>query len=144
LEEDPWNALEDTFAIGSIHEGTITRKDDKGATVQLPYGLEGFAPARHLVKEDGKSLTADEHAQVMVIEFDRNEKRIVVSHSRIWEQAQHQEKESARKEARVEAEKTTKAVKNLQTKVEKATLGDLGALASIKEKLQQEEGGENK
>ncbi|HEX8334177.1 MAG TPA: 30S ribosomal protein S1 [Segetibacter sp.] len=144
LEEDPWNSLEDTFAIGSIHEGTITRKDDKGATVQLPYGLEGFAPARHLVKEDGKTLTADEHAQVMVIEFDRNEKRIVVSHSRIWEQAQHQEKEVARKEARVEADKTTKAVKNLQTKVEKATLGDLGALASIKEKLQQEEGGDNK
>ena len=144
LEEDPWNTLEDTFAIGSTHEGTVTRKDDKGATVQLPYGLEGFAPARHLTKEDGKALTADEHAQFVVIEFDRNEKRIVVSHSRVWEQAQHQEKESARKEARSEAEKTTKAVKSLQTKVEKATLGDLSALASIKEKLQQDEAGETK
>jgi small subunit ribosomal protein S1 len=144
LEEDPWNTLEDTFAVGSTHEGTVTRKDDKGATVQLPYGLEGFAPARHLAKEDGKMLAADDHSEFVVIEFDRNEKRIVVSHSRVWEQAQHQEKESARKEARVEADKTTKAVKTLQTKVEKATLGDISALASIKEKLQQDEAGETK
>lgn len=142
LEEDPWNALEDTFGIGTIHEATVTRKDDKGATVQLPYGLEGFAPARHLVKEDGKSIGIDEHAQFMVIEFDRNEKRIVVSHTRVWEQAQQQEKDAARKEARVEADKTNKAVKTIQTKVEKATLGDLGALASIRDKLQQEEGGD--
>ncbi len=85
LEEDPWNALEDTFAVGSVHEGTVVRKDDKGALVQLPYGLEGFAPNRHLVKEDGKSVAADETAEFMVIEFDRNEKRIVLSHSRIWE-----------------------------------------------------------
>ena len=140
LEEDPWNALEDTFGIGTIHEGTVTRKDDKGATVQLPYGLEGFAPARHLMKEDGKSIGIDEHGQFVVIEFDRNDKRIVVSHTRLWEQAQYEEKEAVKKEERVEAEKTTKAVKTLQAKVEKATLGDLGALASIKEKLQQQEG----
>jgi small subunit ribosomal protein S1 len=139
LEEDPWNSLQDTFAVGSIHEGTVSRKDDKGAIVQLPYGLEGFAPNRHLGKEDGKSVGADETAEFMVIEFDRNEKRIVVSHSRIWEQAQVQEKDAARKEARVEADKTKKAVKSLQGKVEKPTLGDLGALAQIKERLQQEE-----
>ena len=139
LEEDPWNSLQDTFAVGSIHEGTVSRKDDKGAIVQLPYGLEGFAPNRHLGKEDGKSIGADETAEFMVIEFDRNEKRIVVSHSRIWEQAQVQEKDAARKEARVEADKTKKAVKSLQSKVEKPTLGDLGALAQIKERLQQEE-----
>jgi small subunit ribosomal protein S1 len=140
LEEDPWNALEDTFAIGSTHDGTITRKDDKGATVQLPYGLEGFAPTRHLNKEDGKSVGVDEAAQFVVIEFDRNEKRIVVSHTRIWEQAVAEEKEVAKKEAKVEAEKTQKAVKNIQGKVEKATLGDLGALAEIKAKLQEGEG----
>jgi len=139
LEEDPWNSLQDTFAVGSIHEGTVLRKDDKGAIVQLPYGLEGFAPNRHLAKEDGKSVGADEVAQFMVIEFDRNEKRIVVSHARIWEQAKADEKDAARKEARVEADVTKKAVKNLQQKVEKPTLGDLGALAQIKEKLQQEE-----
>ncbi len=139
LEEDPWNTLQDTFAIGSIHEGTVIRRDEKGAIVQLPYGLEGFAPARHLVKEDGKAIGADETAQFMVIEFDRNEKRIVLSHTRIWEQSKVEEKEAAKKEARTESEKTKKAVKNIQNKVEKATLGDLGALAEIKAKLKEEE-----
>ncbi|MEX6686060.1 30S ribosomal protein S1 [Danxiaibacter flavus] len=142
LEEDPWNALEDTFAIGTTHEGTVVRRDDKGAVVQLPYGLEGYAPARHLLKEDGKAIAADETAEFVVIEFDRNEKRILLSHTRLWEQAKAEEKEVAKKEAKVEAEKTKKAVKNIQNKVEKATLGDLGALAEIKEKLQKEE--ENK
>jgi small subunit ribosomal protein S1 len=141
LEEDPWNSLQDTFAVGTIHEGTVLRKDDKGAIVQLPYGLEGFAPNRHLAKEDGKSVGAEETAEFMVIEFDRNEKRIVVSHARIWEQAKSDEKDAARKEARVQTEQTKKAVKNLQNKVEKPTLGDLGALAQLREKLQQEEKG---
>ncbi|RYY87376.1 MAG: S1 RNA-binding domain-containing protein, partial [Chitinophagaceae bacterium] len=139
LEEDPWNTLQDTFAIGSLHEGTVIRKDDKGAIVQMPYGLEGFAPNRHLAKEDGKSVGAEEVAQFMVIEFDRNEKRIVVSHTRTWEAAKAEEKDAVRKEARANAEQTTKAVKNLQQKVEKPTLGDLGALAQIKERLQKEE-----
>jgi small subunit ribosomal protein S1 len=140
LEEDPWNTLEDTFAIGSAHEGTVTRRDDKGATVQLPYGLEGFAPARHLNKEDGKQVTTDETAQFIVIEFDRNEKRIVVSHSRIWEAAQEEVREAEKKEARAQADATKKAVKNLQSKVEKSTLGDLGALAEIRAKLEGNEG----
>jgi small subunit ribosomal protein S1 len=141
LEEDPWNTLQDTFAIGTIHEGTVTRKDDKGAMVQLPYGLEGFAPNRHLSKEDGKTVVADETLPFMVIEFDRNEKRIVLSHTRIWEQEKVDEKEAAKKDARTEADKTKKAVKNIQSKVEKPTLGDLSALAEIKEKLKQEEKG---
>ena len=136
LEEDPWNTLQDTFAIGSIHEGTVSRRDDKGATVQLPYGLEGFAPNRHLAKEDGKSIAADETAQFMVIEFDRNEKRIVVSHTRIWEQGKVDEAEAAKKEARTESDKTKKAVKTIQNKVEKATLGDLGVLADLKKKME--------
>ena len=135
LEEDPWNTLQDTFAVGSLHEGTVIRRDDKGAIVQLPYGLEGFAPNRHLNKEDGKTIGADETAQFMVIEFDRNEKRIVVSHSRLWEQAKTDEVEAQKKEARVDAESTRKAVKNVQSKVEKATLGDLGVLADLKKKL---------
>src|SRR5450631_1927679 len=141
LEEDPWNALENTFAIGTIHEGTVTRKDDKGALVQLPYGLEGFAPNRHLAKEDGKQVMGDETEKFMVIEFDRNEKRIVLSHTRIWEQARAEEKDVARKEAKTESDKTRKTVKAIQSKVEKPTLGDLGALAGIKEKLEQEEKG---
>ncbi len=141
LEEDPWNTLQDTFAIGSIHEGTVIRRDDKGAVVQLPYGLEGFAPSRHLSTEDGKPIVVDDNRPFVVIEFDRNEKRIVISHTRIWEQAKTDEKEAAKKEARVESEKTKKAVKTIQGKVEKATLGDLGALAEIKAKLKEEEKG---
>lgn len=139
LEEDPWNALQETFTIGSIHEGTVTKKDDKGALVQLPYGLEGFAPARHLAKEDGKVVSADETTQFMVIEFDRNEKRIVLSHARIWEQVAADEKEAVVKEKKADAAKTKKAVKDIQNKVEKSTLGDLGVLAELKKKM---EGGE--
>jgi len=135
IEEDPWNTLEATFPVGSIHEGTVIRKDDKGAIVQLPYGLEGFAPARHLMKEDGKAIVAEEVNKFMVIEFDRNDKRIVLSHTRLWEQAVEEEKQAVMKERKAEAEITKKAVKNLQSKVEKSTLGDLGVLADLKAKM---------
>ena len=135
LEEDPWNALEDTFAIGTIHDGSVVRKDDKGALVQLPYGIEGFAPNRHLNKEDGKQVQAEETAQFMVIEFDRNEKRVVLSHTRIWERAVVEEKEAQVKERKAEAVRTQKAVKDVQSKVEKTTLGDLGVLADLKKKM---------
>lgn len=140
LEEDPWNSLGETFPVGSIHEGTVIKKDDKGAVVSLPYGLEGFAPARHLAKEDGTTIAAEETNQFMVIEFDRNEKRIVLSHSRIWERVKQEELETEKKEKKAEAEKTQKAVKNIQSKVEKATLGDLGVLADLKKKLENGEG----
>jgi small subunit ribosomal protein S1 len=142
LEEDPWNSLGETFPVGSIHEGTVIKKDDKGAVVSLPYGLEGFAPARHLGKEDGTTVSADETNQFVVIEFDRNEKRIVLSHARIWERAKAEEVEAEKKEKKAEAEKTQKAVKNIQSKVEKATLGDLGVLADLKKKLESGEGKE--
>jgi small subunit ribosomal protein S1 len=135
LEEDPWNALEQSFAIGSIHEGHVIKKDDKGALVQLPYGIEGFAPARHLNKEDGKTVVADETIPFMVIEFDRNEKRVVLSHTRIWELVKAEEKDAERKEKSAEAARTKKAVKDVQSKVEKTTLGDLGVLADLKKKL---------
>jgi small subunit ribosomal protein S1 len=142
LEEDPWNSLQETFPVNSVHDGTVVKKDDKGAVVQLPYGLEGFAPNRHLMKEDGKSIGAEETAQFMVIEFDRNEKRIVVSHTRMWEQVKEEEKQVIRNEARTEAVKTKKAVKDIQSKVEKTTLGDLGVLADLKKKLESGEGAE--
>ena len=135
IEEDPWNSLEGTFPVGSVHEGTVTKKDDKGAVVQLPYGLEGFAPSRHLLKEDGKTVVADERANFMVIEFDRNDKRIVLSHTRLWEKAIEEEKQAVLKEKKADAEVTKKAVKNLQSKVEKTTLGDLGVLADLKAKM---------
>ncbi len=135
LEEDPWNSLSETFPVGSVHDATVTKKDDKGGLVQLPYGLEGFAPNRHLMKEDGKSIGQDEAAKFMVIEFDRNEKRIIVSHTRMWEQVKEEEIQIEKKEARVEAEKTKKAVKDVQAKVEKTTLGDLGIFAELKKKM---------
>jgi small subunit ribosomal protein S1 len=144
IEEDPWNTLESTFPVGSIHEGTVVKKDDKGAVVQLPYGLEGFAPSRHLAKEDGKTIGADETAQFMVIEFDRNDKRIVLSHTRIWEQVIEEEKQAVIKEKKADAEVTKKAVKNLQSKVEKSTLGDLGVLANLKAKMESDAASETK
>jgi len=139
IEEDPWNSLETVFAEGSIHEGTVIKKDDKGAVVQLPYGLEGYVPARHLMKEDEKLIAADEVAQFMVIEFDRNDKRIVLSHTRLWEQEKEEEKQILKKEKMAEAEQTKKAVKAIQSKVEKTTLGDLGVLAGLKAKLDSDE-----
>ncbi len=135
IEEDPWNTLETAFPVGSEHEGTVVKKDDKGAIVQLPYGLEGFAPARHLAKEDGKSVGLDETAKFLVIEFDRNDKRIVLSHARLWETVIEEEKQAVIKEKKADFEQTKKAVKTLQSKVEKSTLGDLSALADIKAKL---------
>ena len=136
IEEDPWNTLESTFPIGSVHEATVIKKDDKGAVVQLPYGLEGFVPVRHLAKEDGKTIGADEIASFVVIEFDRNDKRIVLSHTRIWEQVIEEVKQAEFKEKKADAETTKKAVKNLQSKVEKSTLGDLGVLANLKAKME--------
>lgn len=142
IEEDPWNTFETIFPIGSIHEGTVVKKDDKGATVQLQYGLEAYAPARHLRTEDDKPISVEDVKEFMIIEFDRSEKRILVSHTRVWEQVKNEEKEAVAKEKRADADKTRKAVKTIQSKVEKATLGDLGALAELREKLKQSEGGE--
>jgi small subunit ribosomal protein S1 len=139
LEEDPWNSLEGTFPVGSVHEGHVIKRDDKGAVVSLQYGLEGYAPARHLNKEDGKVVAADETTQFMVIEFDRNDKRILLSHTRLWEAEKEEEKQVEMKEKKAETERTKKAVKEVQTKVEKSTLGDIGALADLKKKM---EGGE--
>jgi small subunit ribosomal protein S1 len=141
LEDDPWNTFESVFPIGSTHEGTVIRKDEKGAIVQLQYGLEAFAPARHLRKEDESVVAVDETLPFVIIEFDRNDKRIMVSHSRVWEQVKADEKESEIKSKKEDVETTKKAVKNLQSKVEKATLGDIGALADLKEKLKNDEEG---
>ncbi len=142
IEEDPWNSLETVFTIGSVHEGTVIKRDDKGAVVQLPYGLEGYAPARHLAKQDEKVIAADETAPFMVIEFDRNDKRILLSHTRIWEQVKEEEKQAEFRERKADEEQTKKAVKNIQSKVEKATLGDLGVLAGLKAKLDSESAGD--
>jgi small subunit ribosomal protein S1 len=136
IEEDPWDTFETVFPIGSVHEATVLSADDKGAVVLLPYGLEAFAPKKHLAKEAGGFLAADEKAEFKVLEFNRNDKRILVSHARIWEDLKRDAEEGERKEKKVEREKTAKTVKTLQKNVEKTTLGDLGVLSQLKEKME--------
>jgi small subunit ribosomal protein S1 len=136
IEEDPWDTFETVFPIGSVHEATVLSADDKGAVVLLPYGLEAFAPKKHLAKENGGFLNADEKAEFKVLEFNRNDKRILVSHARIWEDLKRDAEEGERKDKKVEREKTAKTVKTLQKNVEKTTLGDLGVLSQLKEKME--------
>ncbi len=135
IEEDPWDSFENVFPIGSVHEATVLSADDKGAIVLLPYGLEAFAPKKHLAKESGGFVGADEKAEFKVIEFNRNDKRILVSHARIWEEVKHEAIEAEKNEKKAEREKTAKTVKNLQKNVEKTTLGDLSALSDLKTKM---------
>ena len=132
LEENPWNEFEGQFAVDSVHEGTITEIFDKGAVVALPYGVEGFATPRHLVKEDGSQAKVDEKLEFKVIEFNKAAKRIIVSHSRVFEDAQKSE-EKAKKNA--EEKSTKKAVKQVKEKLEKTTLGDITELAALKEQM---------
>jgi len=134
IEDDPWINFEGIFPIGSRHSAKVIRKDDKGANIQLEHGLEAFVPARHLRKEDGSDINVDDTLEFVIIEFDRNDKRIMASHARVWEQAKADEREAVAKE-------TKDSVKKVQDKVEKPTLGNLGALADIKAKLKDEEEG---
>ena len=132
LEENPWDVFETIFTVDSVHEGTITEIFDKGAVVALPYGVEGFATPRHLVKEDGSQAKVDEKLEFKVIEFNKAAKRIIVSHSRVFEDAQKSE-EKAKKNA--EEKSTKKAVKQVKEKLEKTTLGDITELAALKEQM---------
>ncbi|MEO3404708.1 30S ribosomal protein S1 [Mucilaginibacter sp. CAU 1740] len=141
LEENPWDTFETIFTIDSIHEGTVIKVTDKGAIVALPYGVEGFAPTKHLVKEDGKSLKAEEAAEFKIIEFNKENKRIVISHSRIWEEARADARVQEFENRKKEAKAATNAVKKVKDSVEKSTLGDLSVLAQLKEQM---EGAENK
>lgn len=139
IEEDPWDTFESVFPEGSEHEGTVLSVEEKGAIVLLPYGLEGFAPTRHLVKEDGSSLKADEKATIKVLEFNRNDKRIIVSHTKIHNDKIEEEKTTKRNAAKADKEKTNKAVKKMQSNIESSTLGDLDVLSELKEKMQASE-----
>ncbi|MEI2271478.1 30S ribosomal protein S1 [Sphingobacterium sp. ML3W] len=136
LEENPWDTFETIFTEGSIHEGTVIKVGDKGDIVALQYGVEGFCPSKHSVKEDGSSLKVDEVTSFKIIEFNKENKRLVISHSRIWEE----EKEEARKEESSNRKKDAKAessaVKKVKDSVEKSTLGDLDVLAQLKEQME--------
>ncbi len=134
LEENPWDVFETVFTLGSIHEGTIVELLDKGAVIALPYGVEGFATPKHLVKEDGTNAVVEEKLNFKVIEFNKDAKRIILSHSRIFEdEAKAAEKAEAKKATKRAPKKA--AEEAATPAIEKTTLGDLEELAALKEKL---------
>ncbi len=139
LEENPWDVFETIFTEGSVHEGTITSVSDKGALVSLPYGVEGFVPSKHLVKADGKTAQVDETLEFKIIEFNKENKKIVASHARIHEEVKEAEKNAEKADKKEKAAAEKKAVKNIKDSIEKTTLGDIGELAKLKESLDEAE-----
>ena len=135
LEENPWDVFETIFTVGSVHEGTIIEVLDKGAVISLPYGVEGFATPKHLVKEDGSQAQVDEKLPFKVIEFNKEAKRIILSHSRIFEDEQKNAKREADKKSSKRNNKKEEDSAMVTGPVEKTTLGDIEELAALKEKL---------
>lgn len=134
LEANPWDVFEGTFEEGSVHQGTIIEvKKDKAAIVALPHGVEGICPKKHLRKEDGSNADMEETLDFKVIEFNKDAKKIVVSHVRTFEEGEDKPKKG----------KTTgsgsKAVQAVNDAVEKSTLGDLDALAELKSEMEGKE-----
>ncbi len=142
LEENPWDVFETIFSVDSIHEGTVIELFDKGATIALPYGVEGFATPRHLVKEDGSQAQLDEKLEFKVIEFSKAAKRIILSHSRVFEDEKKAEETAKRK---TQARATAKAVKQVKeiNSAEKTTLGDITELAALRSQMEADEQKEN-
>jgi small subunit ribosomal protein S1 len=137
LEENPWDVFETLFTVDSVHEGTIVELLDKGAVISLPYGVEGFATPKHLVKEDGTQASVEEKLEFKVIEFNKDAKRIILSHSRIFEDVAKAENREASKEKKAKKTAVKKEDNNNITSqvMEKTTLGDIEELVALKEKL---------
>jgi small subunit ribosomal protein S1 len=140
LEENPWDVFETIFTVDSIHEGTVIDLFDKGAVIALPYGVEGFATPRHLVKEDGSNVKMDEKLEFKVIEFSKSAKRIILSHSRVYEDAKKSE-ETAKKKA--STKQTQKGMKAVKENIEKTTLGDISELAALRTQMEEKEKKDN-
>ena len=136
LEENPWDVFETIYTVGSVHEGTVVSFNEKGAAVALAHGIEGFAPAKALVKEDGTTAKAEEKLEFKVVEFNKSNKKIVLSHSRIAEDVKKEVEAKENKEKAAEAESTQKAVKKIKANIEKTTLGDIDALAALKSEME--------
>ena len=136
LEENPWNAIEQQFAVDTVHNGTIAEVTEKGAIVTLAENVEGFAPAKQLVKEDGTTLKAGVTAEFKVIDFSKATKRITLSHSRLFEEARRAEAAAEKAERKAAADATKSSVKKIQQSVEKTTLGDIAGLAELKAQLE--------
>ena len=143
LEENPWDVFETLFSIGSVHKGTVIAAADKGLIISLPYGVEGFAPQRHIMKETNEEAKVDDVLDFKVIEFSKENKKIILSHSRTFQEAAPVER-PAREERPVvktdNAQRTTKnQIKKIKDNLERTTLGDLEALANLKQEMQEEE-----
>lgn len=136
LEENPWDVFETIFTVDSVHEGTVVEIFDKGAIVALPYGVEGFVTPKHLVKEDGTPVKVEDKMQFKVIEFSKSAKRIILSHSRVFEDVKKAEETATKRAASDEAKKANKKVKS---SLEKTTLGDITELAALKEEMEERE-----
>ena len=136
LEENPWNAIEQQYAVESVHTGTVAEVNDKGAIITLAENVEGFAPAKQLVKEDGTTLKAGETAEFKVIDFSKATKRITLSHSRLFEEARRAEAAAEKAERKAAADATKSSVKKIQQSVEKTTLGDIAGLAELKAQME--------
>jgi small subunit ribosomal protein S1 len=135
LEENPWDTFENVFPVGSYHEATVLRRDDRGAIVQLPYGLEAYSPLKHIRKEDNTLAEPDEVLTVKVIEFNRDDKRIMVSHLRYLDDIRREADAEVRKQEQAERQQTKKAIKKTQSNIEKSTLGDLAGFSELKDML---------
>ena len=135
LEENPWDEWENVFTIGSVHEGTIVSKKEKGVAVALPYGVEGFAFDRSLLKADGTTAQVDETLPFKVVEFVKEAKKITLSHTKTWQETPEDEK----KKVMSENKKKAKEIAKINESTEKATLGDLETLKNLKENLEKSE-----
>lgn len=135
LEENPWDEFENVFPVGSYHVVTMIKRDDRGAIVQLPYGLEAYAPIRHIKKEDGSTADIDEQITVKVIEFNRDDKRIVVSHSRYLEDIKRKADDEVRRARGEEVKEVRRNIQNVSTKMEKTTLGELDVFSQLKDQM---------
>ncbi|WP_299100287.1 30S ribosomal protein S1 [uncultured Alistipes sp.] len=136
LEENPWNTFETQFPVESIHEGTITEMTDKGAVVALGENIEGFCPARQLVKEDGTTPKVGDKLNFKVIEFSKATKRITLSHLRTYDDARREAAAAEKAEKRAAADATKSTVKKINASVEKTTLGDIAGLAALKSAME--------
>ncbi|MBS6702896.1 MAG: 30S ribosomal protein S1 [Alistipes indistinctus] len=139
LEDNPWNAFEQQFAVDSVHKGTVSELTDKGAIISLGDNVEGFAPAKQLVKEDGTTAKAGETLDFKVIEFSKATKRILVSHTRTFDDTRRQEAQAERAERRKADDAAKDSVKKINASVEKTTLGDISSLAELKAKMESAE-----
>ena len=139
IEENPWDEYESLFTVGSVHEGTVKAFVDRGATITLEHGIEGYVSARNLVKEDGTTAKVDEVLQFRVMEFNKNRRKITLSHTKLFEEAKKEESRDKRKESDSEATSTQKAVKKLKANLEKTTLGDISELAALKSEMESKE-----